>query len=213
MAETMERIAQGVAVGNAPEVKDLVQQAIESGKGGLAILHEGLLAGIAIIGESFKKGETFIPEVLVSVRAMKEGMALLKPLLVELDVKKSGTVVLGPVSGDLHDIGKNIVGMMLEAAEFVVFDLGVDVPAERFVQVAREKNADIIGISALLTTTMPRMLELVSAINSSDLKDTTKVLIGGAPITEDYAEEIGAHGYAPDAASAMDKARELCGVS
>jgi 5-methyltetrahydrofolate--homocysteine methyltransferase len=213
MAKSMEEIAECVAEGKALEVKQLVERAIQQGQDAQALLHEGLLTGIGIIGETFKKGETFIPEVLVAVRAMKEGMAVLRPLLVGSGLKKAGTVVLGTVSGDLHDIGKNIVGMMLEAAEFEVVDLGIDVPAERFIEMAREKQADIIGVSALLTTTMPRMQDVVSALASSDLKGKTKILIGGAPITYAYAEEIGADGYAPDAASAMDKARQLCGIS
>jgi 5-methyltetrahydrofolate--homocysteine methyltransferase len=209
----LEEIATSVAQGAVAQVKELVQQAIDEGQDVTAILQEGLLAGITIIGESFKKGETFVPEVLVAARAMKGGMEFLRPLLIKSNIKKIRTVVLGTVSGDLHDIGKNLVGIMLEGAGFEVVDLGVDVPPEKFIEAARDNNADIIGLSALITTTMARMKDVVSNVAASGLNGKTKVLIGGAPVTQEYADEIGADGYAPDAAHAMDKARELCGVS
>ncbi|HDN84570.1 MAG TPA: cobalamin-binding protein, partial [Candidatus Aerophobetes bacterium] len=164
------------------------------------------------VGDKFKKNEFYVPEVLIAARAMKAGMEIIRPLLTKKGVKGAGKIILGTVRGDLHDIGKNLVGMMLEGAGFEIIDLGVDVPPEKFVEAAREKGADIIGLSALLTTTMPGMKDVIEAIKSSDLKGKLKVMIGGAPVTQDYADEIGADGYAPDAASAVDKAKQLIGA-
>ncbi len=205
----LKQIAENLIQGKAPQVKELVQKAVDEGEDVQKILNEGLLRGMNVVGDKFKKNEFYVPEVLIAARAMKEGMQILRPLLTEEDIKGTGTVVLGTVRGDLHDIGKNLVGMMLEGAAFGVVDLGVDVAPEKFVQVAQEKNADIIGLSALLTTTMPAMKDVVSSLNKSNLKGKIKVMIGGAPVTQDYADEIGADGYAPDAASAVDKAKEL----
>ena len=205
----LKQIAENLIQGKAPQVKELVQKAVDEGEDVQKILNEGLLAGMNVVGDKFKKNEFYVPEVLIAARAMKEGMQILRPLLTEKDIKGTGTVVLGTVRGDLHDIGKNLVGMMLEGAAFEIVDLGVDVAPEKFVQVAQEKNADIIGLSALLTTTMPAMKDVVSSLNKSNLKGKIKVMIGGAPVTQDYADEIGADGYAPDAASAVDKAKEL----
>jgi len=205
----LKQIAENLIQGKAPQVKELVQKAVDEGEDVQKILNEGLLAGMNVVGDKFKKNEFYVPEVLIAARAMKEGMQILRPLLTEKDIKGTGTVVLGTVRGDLHDIGKNLVGMMLEGAAFEIVDLGVDVAPEKFVQVAQEKNADIIGLSALLTTTMPAMKDVISSLNKSNLKGKIKVMIGGAPVTQDYADEIGADGYAPDAASAVDKAKEL----
>lgn len=205
----LKDIAENLIQGKAPEVKELVQKAVDEGQDVQKILNEGLLAGMSVVGEKFKKNEFYVPEVLIAARAMKEGMQILRPLLAEKNIKGAGTVVLGTVRGDLHDIGKNLVGMMLEGAGFEVVDLGVDVPAEKFIQMAKEKEASIIGLSALLTTTMPAMKEVIEALDSSGLKGKIKVMIGGAPVTQSYADEIGADGYAPDAASAVDKAKEL----
>jgi len=205
----LKQIAENLIQGKAPQVKELVQKAVDEGEDVQKILNEGLLRGMNVVGDKFKKNEFYIPEVLIAARSMKEGMQILRPLLTEKNIKGVGTVVLGTVKGDLHDIGKNLVRMMLEGAGFEVVDLGVDVAPEKFVQVAEEKNADIIGLSALLTTTMPAMKDVVSSLNKPDLEGKIKVMIGGAPVTQDYADEIGADGYAPDAASAVDKAKEL----
>jgi len=206
----LEEIARCVVAGDIPGVKQMVQKALDEGESVEKTLNEGLLAGIAIIGESFKKGEFFIPEVMVAARTMKEGMAVLRPLLVHENIKKQGTIILGTVSGDLHDIGKNLVAMMLEGAGFEIINLGIDIPTEQFIQAAKENKACIIAVSALLTTTMPKMKEVVHARDESGLDGKIKILVGGAPVTQQYADEIGADGYAPDAASAMDTARELC---
>ena len=205
----LKQIAENIIEGKAPEVRQLVQQAVDEGGDIQKILNEGLLAGMSVVGDRFKKNEFYIPEVLIAARAMKEGMQILRPLLAEKNIKGAGTVVLGTVRGDLHDIGKNLVGMMLEGAGFEVVDLGVDVAPEKFIQVAEERNADITGLSALLTTTMPAMKDVISSLNKSNLRGKVKVMIGGAPVTQDYADEIEADGYAPDAASAVDKAKEL----
>lgn len=205
----LKEIAENLIQGKADKVKELVQKAVDEGQDVQKILNEGLLAGMSVVGDKFKKNEFYVPEVLIAARAMKQGMQIVRPLLVEKNVKGAGTVVLGTVRGDLHDIGKNLVGMMLEGAGFEVVDLGVDVAPEKFIQTAKEKNASIIGLSALLTTTMPGMKDVIEALKASDLKDKIKVMVGGAPVTQDYADEIGADGYAPDAASAVDKAKEL----
>ncbi len=205
----LKEIAENLIQGKAPQVKELVQKAVDEGQDVQKVLNEGLLAGMSVVGEKFKKNEFYVPEVLIAARAMKQGMEILRPILAEKDIKGAGTVVLGTVRGDLHDIGKNLVGMMLEGAGFEVVDLGVDVPAEKFIQTAKEKNVNIIGLSALLTTTMPAMKEVIDVLNKSELKGKVKVIIGGAPVTQSYADEIGADGYAPDAASAVDKVKEL----
>ncbi|MBA7632044.1 Methionine synthase [subsurface metagenome] len=205
----MENLIQG----KAPKVKNLVEKALEEDQGVSKVLNEGLLAGMSVVGDKFKKNEFYIPEVLIAARAMKEGMQVLRPLLVDKNIKGARTVVLGTARGDLHDIGKNLVGMMLEGAGFEVVDLGVNFVPDKFIQAAEEKNADIIGLSALLTTTMPSMKDVVKAVADSGLKDKVRVMIGGAPVTQSYADEIGADGYAPDAASAVDKAKELLNLA
>ncbi len=173
------------------------------------IINEGLIAGMNVVGEKFKNNEFYVPEVLIAARAMHAGMDLVKPLLTETGVEPIGRVALGTVKGDLHDIGKNLVQMMLEGAGFDIYDLGVDVPAEKFVETAQSENCSIIAMSALLTTTMPAMADTIKALEEAGLRDKIKVMIGGAPVTQNYADEIGADGYAPDAASAVDKAKEL----
>ena len=208
MAELQE-IAEKLIVGKADEVRSLVKEALDEGQDVSKILNEGLVAGMSVVGEKFKKNEFYVPEVLIAARAMKAGMELLNPILLEKNIKGVGTMVLGTVRGDLHDIGKNLVGMMLEGAGFEVIDLGVDVPSEKFIQAAKEKNANLVGLSALLTTTMLAMKDVTQAVEKEGLKGKVRVMIGGAPITQDYADEIGADGYAPDAASAVDTAKEL----
>jgi 5-methyltetrahydrofolate--homocysteine methyltransferase len=167
---------------------------------------------MSVIGERFKKAEVYFPEVLVAAHAMKAGMGPLRPLLAEKNIGYSGKVVLGTVRGDLHDIGKNLVGMMLEGAGFEVIDLGIDVSNEKFVEAVKEKNPDIVGMSALLTTTMPIMKEVMESLNKSMIREKVKVMVGGAPITQKYADEIGADGFGPDAATAVDRAKELIGT-
>jgi len=208
----LKQVAENLIQGKAPQVKELVQKAVDEGQNVSEILNEGLLAGMTVVGKKFKANEFYVPEVLIAARAMKQGMSILRPILTEKGIKGTGTVVIGTVRGDLHDIGKNLVGMMLEGAGFDVVDVGVDVSAEKYIEVAKEKGAKIVGLSALLTTTMPGMKEVIKAIGATDLKGKVKVMIGGAPITESYAEEIGADGYASDAASAADEAKKLMGI-
>ena len=202
-----EAICQALMKGCAPEVKTLVQQALDAGTKPAAILYEGLLQGMGIIGDKFKKNEVYVPEVLIAARAMKAGMEILKPHLVAAGVEPIGTAVIGTVKGDLHDIGKNLVGMMLEGAGFKVVDGGIDVAPEKFIELARDNDARVIGVSALLTTTMTNMKLVVDAVKEAGIP--CKVMIGGAPVTQAFCDEIGASGYAPDAASAADLAKKL----
>ena len=205
----LNKMRDALVNGKADEVRDMVKKALGEGQDVEKILNEGLVAGMDIVGEKFKRNEFYVPEMLIAARAMKAGMEVLRPILVQKDVKPLGTVVLGTVRGDLHDIGKNLVGMMLEGAGFEIVDLGVDVSPEKFVQTVKEKKAQIVGLSALLTTTMPSMKDVIKALEEEGIRDKVKVMIGGAPVTQNYADEIGADGYAPDAASAADKAKEL----
>lgn len=193
--------------GKVPEVRRLVEAYIAEGAPAQDILNLGLLDAMNEVGQRFKKNEVFVPEVLVAARAMKAGTELLKPHLVKAGVKAVATAIMGTVKGDLHDIGKNLVVMMLEGAGFAVVDAGVDVAPEKFVELAKAHNARIIGLSALLTTTMPSMKGAVDAIRASGLD--SKVIIGGAPVTQAYCDSIGADGYSPDAASAAELARSL----
>jgi len=212
--ELVEKIKEGVIKGDLgveTKVADLVRAGLDEGVSVETILKNGLIAGMSVIGGQFKKNEVYVPEVLIAARAMKSGMAIVRPLLAENKIEPLGTIVMGTVKGDLHDIGKNLVAMMLEGAGFNVIDAGIDVSPEKFVQLAKENDADVIGVSALLTTTMPGMQTTIEAINNSELADKVKVIIGGAPVTQGYADEIGAGGFAPDAASAVDKTKELLG--
>ena len=206
----LNEISIQLQAGKAKIVKELVQQAIDEGISAEVILNEGLMAGMNIVGEKFKNNEVFVPEVLVAARAMNQGAALLKPLLAAEGVSATGKVCIGTVHGDLHDIGKNIVKMMLEGKGFEVIDLGTDVTAETFVNTAIEQNCQIICLSALLTTTMSVMRDVVVAAEEAGIRDKVKIMIGGAPITHEYAEQIGADCYTPDAASAADAAVEFC---
>lgn len=213
--ELVARIKEGVIKGDLgveTKVADLVNEGLKEGVSVERLLEEGLIAGMSVIGEQFKKNEVYVPEVLIAARAMKSGMAILKPLLADSDIEPLGSVVMGTVKGDLHDIGKNLVMMMLEGAGFNVIDAGIDVAPEEFIKLAKENNADVIGMSALLTTTMPGMQTTVETIKGSELADKVKTIIGGAPVTQRYADEIGAGGFAPDAASAVDKTKELLGI-
>ena len=207
----LEQMSEGIIKGKAKEVKELVEKAVKENIPVADILNKGLLAGMSTIGERFKKNEVYVPEVLIAARAMKSGMEILKPLLAKAGVKPVGTVVMGTVKGDLHDIGKNLVCMMLEGAGFKVVDAGINVEPDKMVQLARENNANVIGASALLTTTMTNMKTVVEAVKAGGLAGKVKVMIGGAPVTQAFADEIGADGYASDAASAADVARKLVG--
>jgi 5-methyltetrahydrofolate--homocysteine methyltransferase len=209
MSTVLEQIKEQLMKGKANDVKVLVQQALNENFGAADILNKGLLGGMGIIGEKFKKNEVYVPEVLIAARAMKAGMEILKPALAAAKVEPRGVVVIGTVKGDLHDIGKNLVGMMLEGAGFKVIDAGINVEAPKFIEVARASNATLIGASALLTTTMTNMKEVVDALKASDLAGRVKIMIGGAPVTQSFSDEIGADGYAPDAASAADLACTL----
>lgn len=206
----LEEMSTLLQQGRAPKVKELVAQAIEEGISPKVILEEGLLSGMNIVGEKFKNNEVFVPEVLIAARAMNAGIEILKPHLVSEGVESKGTAVIGTVKGDLHDIGKNLVKMMLEGKGLEVFDLGVDVDADTFVNAAKEHNAQIICCSALLTTTMGEMKNVVEKVAAAGLNDSVKVMIGGAPITQSYCDSIGADYYTPDAASAADVALEIC---
>ena len=195
--------------GNA--VKELVQQAIDEGIDAQTILEEGLMAGMDIIGEQFKNNEIYVPEVLIAARAMNTGTELLKPLLVSSGTKSKGKVVLGTVKGDLHDIGKNLVRMMMEGKGLEVIDLGIDVPSEKFVEVAKKENAQIIACSALLTTTMNEMKAVVDAAKKAGIRENVTIMIGGAPVTDSFCKSIGADIYKPDAASAVKSGTNLPG--
>ena len=203
-----QAIADALIKGQAPAVKELVQKAIDEKTHPGEVLEKGLIAGMSVIGERFKKNEVYVPEVLIAARAMHAGMDILKPLLAESGIKSKGVFAIGTVKGDLHDIGKNLVMMMMEGAGYQIMDLGVDVTPEKFVEAVRE-GADIIGLSALLTTTMPSMKLSIDALTAAGVRDSVKIMVGGAPLTRQFADEIGADGYAPDAASAVDIAKEL----
>jgi 5-methyltetrahydrofolate--homocysteine methyltransferase len=203
----LKALSEFVMKGNRNEARRLTQAAIDAGLPPQDIVEQGLVPGMAAIGEKFKRNEAFVPEMLIAARAMKEAMGLLEPLLVKAGIKPKFTAVIGTVQGDLHDIGKNLVAMMWRGANFGVVDLGTNVPADKFIAAAREHNARVIGLSALLTTTMPAMKETVAKVRAAGLP--CKVLIGGAPITQEFAEQIGADGFAPDAASAVDVAMKL----
>ncbi len=208
MAGFLERIAASLYEGKHPEAADLVRQALEEGIAPAEVL-SGLIVGMDRVGQDFKSGVLFVPEVLLAARAMHGAMAALRPLLTETGVPRVGTYVIGTVQGDLHDIGKNLVRMMLEGAGFEVVDLGTDVAPERFVAAIREYRPEIVGMSALLTTTMPGMKRTIEALEAAGLRDQVKVMVGGAPVTQAWADEIGADGYAPDAATAVEVARRL----
>ena len=204
----VQEISEFLQKGRAKNVKALVQQALDEGVSAKEILDDGLLNGMMIIGSKFKKNEVFVPEVLVAARAMNAGMAILEPKLIEIGNEPVGKAVVATVKGDLHDIGKNLVVMMLKGAGFEVIDLGVDVDPATFVEKAEEVGADVIGMSALLTTTMPNMKDVVTLLNEKGLRDKYIVMIGGAPVNESYKEEIGADYYTPDAASAAEVAKK-----
>lgn len=201
-------IADALKAGSAAKVKTLVEAALAEGIMPEVIVNEALIVGMSEIGVLFKNNEVYVPEVLIAARAMNAGLTILKPLLAARDIKPIGTVAIGTVKGDLHDIGKNLVSMMIEGAGFSIMDLGVDVSVEKFVDAAKN-GADILAMSALLTTTMPSMKDVIAALKEAGLRNKVKVMIGGAPVTQAYCDEIGADGYSGDAASAADLAKEL----
>jgi len=201
-------IADALKAGNAPKVKEMVEAALAEGVNPEDIVNKALIVGMGEIGELFKNNEVYVPEVLIAARAMYAGLNILKPLLAERDVKPMGKVVIGTVKGDLHDIGKNLVAMMLEGAGFEVTDLGIDVGPEKFVDAVKSLDGDcIVAMSAVLTTTMPAMKDTIEAFKEAGLRERIKIMVGGAPVTQNFADEIGADGYAPDAASAADLAK------
>ena len=205
-----DEISSYLQQGRAPKVKELVAQALEDGENASKILEDGLLSGMSIIGEKFKNNEVYVPEVLIAARAMNAGMEILKPVLAGGDVKAAGKAVMGTVKGDLHDIGKNLVKIMFEGKGIEVIDLGTDVPPEIFVQTAIDNGANIIACSALLTTTMGAMKEVVSKAEEMGIRDKVTIMVGGAPVTENYKNSIGADYYAADAATASDFALKVC---
>jgi len=207
--EILNDIAKSLMDGDDKKIVEEVSQAIEEGIPTTRILDDGLIAGMNVVGARFKRHDMFLPEVLLSARAMTAGVALLKPLLIAEEVPSRGTVVLGSVQGDLHDIGKNLVGIMLEGAGFEVVDLGIDVPAEKFIEAAVTEEAGVIGLSSLLTTTMDIMKGVVDLVGERGLSDKIKVIVGGAPLSEEFAQSIGAQGYAYDAANAVEKVISL----
>ncbi|MGE5841782.1 MAG: corrinoid protein [Deltaproteobacteria bacterium] len=202
-----EKFFQSLLEGETEKVKTLVQEVLDAGESAERVLKEGLIQAMDRVGVRFKNGELYIPEVLLAARAMHAGMAILKPILSKSTETIAGKVLIGTVKGDLHDIGKNLVVMMIEGGGFDVIDLGIDVPASRFVEAVKEHRPQVVGMSALLTTTMMEMKKTIQALEEAGQKDRVKIIVGGAPVTEDFAKEIGADGYAPDAAVAVDVVR------
>jgi corrinoid protein of di/trimethylamine methyltransferase len=210
MAVDLKALSEFLQKGRAKEVTELVQQALNEGVSAKVILHDGLMDGMNIIGVKFKNNEVFVPEVLIAARAMNMGTAILKPFLADAGVVATGKVILGTVKGDLHDIGKNLVGMMLEGKGLEVIDLGTDVSADRYVEEAIKHEANIIACSALLTTTMTQMKAVVEKAEAAGIRDKVKIMIGGAPVTDSYCASIGADYYTADASSAAQRAVEIC---
>ena len=207
--ELLEKISEELQNGNFIDVPKLTQEALVQGISPSVILSDALVAGMDVVGEKFRRDELFMPEVLIAAKAMQAAMTVLRPKLIETGVETAGTIVIGTVQGDLHDIGKNLVGMLFEGAGYQVIDLGVGVAPERFVEAVRTHKPDIVGLSSLLTTTMPQMREVIESLVEAGLRGSVKVMVGGAPVTEKFAQDIGADGYSPDAASAVEKARVL----
>ncbi|MGC9317559.1 MAG: corrinoid protein [Armatimonadota bacterium] len=205
----LQALAEAVINGQKEEAEQLTDEAIDEGVRPGEIINEGLIAGMNVVGEKFKNNEYYVPEVLIAARAMQSAMSKVKPLLTEGEMETRGRVAIGTVKGDLHDIGKNLVAMMLEGGGYEVVDLEVDVAPEQFAAAATEQNCNVVALSALLTTTMPSMKDTIEALEEAGVRDEVKVIIGGAPVTQSYADEIGADGYAPDAASAVDLLSEL----
>lgn len=202
-------LAQSVIEGRGDQVKALVTKLIEDRNNPLDIINEGLIAGMNVVGVRFKAGDMYVPEVLMSAKSMSGGLEIVKPLISAADQKSQGKILLGTVKGDLHDIGKNLVGMLIESGGLEVINLGVDISAEDFIDAIIEHKPDILALSALLTTTMPRMQDIIELLVEEELRDKVKVIIGGAPVSKEYADTIGADGYAPDAGSAVELCKQL----
>jgi 5-methyltetrahydrofolate--homocysteine methyltransferase len=209
MEPLLEEIYKAVIAGNREETTAKVEEALNKNVPPEEILKQALIAAMSEVGDKFEQGEFYVPEMLVAARAMQSGLTMLKPLLVEADLQPAGRVVIGTVKGDLHDIGKNLVAMMLEGAGFEIVDLGTNVPPEQFAAAVRENSADIVGMSALLTTTMPEMENTIEALEDLGVREDVKVIIGGAPVTNSHAEKIGADGFASDASRAVKMAQAL----
>ena len=206
---SFEKIAECVIAGNEPGAVEGVQGQIDAGTDPLSIINDGLMPGMMVVGERFKAGDMFVPEVLMAARAMNSGIALVKPLINDEDMPNAGTVVIGTVKGDLHDIGKNLVAMMMESAGFRIINVGVDASTDKFVEAVKENNAKIVAMSAMLTTTMVYMKQVIEALEEAGIRDQVKVMIGGAPVTTKYANEIGADLYTVDASSAAEEGKTL----
>jgi 5-methyltetrahydrofolate--homocysteine methyltransferase len=209
MDEALKGLYDSIMEGDLELAQEKVQQALDEGIAPGRILNEGMIAAMGEVGQLFEEGEYFVPEMLIAARAMQGGLLILKPFLAEGDVHSPGKVVIGTVKGDLHDIGKNLVAMMLEGSAFEIVDLGTDVSPEKFVEAVQTSGADIVAMSALLTTTMPNMTAVIEALKEAGLRDKVKIMVGGAPLTQDYASKIGADGYAADANQAVASARAL----
>ncbi|MHC2994958.1 MAG: corrinoid protein [Candidatus Atribacteria bacterium] len=205
----LKELSEALFRGDISKVKEITQRALQEKMEPKEILEQGLIKGMDVVGIKFKNNEIFLPEVLLASQAMYGGLELLQPELIKSGVKAVGKVIIGTAKGDLHDIGKNLVAMMLRGGGFEVIDLGIDVSPEKFLKATKEHQPDIVGMSALLTTTMIGMMDIITILKSAGLRDKVKVMVGGAPVTQEFADEIGAEGYAPDAASAVDKAKEL----
>lgn len=202
-------VSESIIKGNESLTVEHVKELIDSGTEPLSIINDGLMAGMNVVGERFKNGEMFVPEVLMAARAMNSGIELVKPLINDDDMPNVGTVVIGTVKGDLHDIGKNLVAMMMESAGFKVVNVGVDVTTDKFVEAVRENNAQIVAMSAMLTTTMVYMKNVIEALEEAGLREQVKIMIGGAPVTPKFAEEIGAELYTVDASSAAEEGKKI----
>lgn len=210
--ELFEDLKDAVIDGDAPGAAELTQALLDAGESAETILITGLIAPMDIVGDRFEAGDFFVPEMLIAANAMKAGLEVLRPLLVNRNVQSIGRVALGTIEGDMHDIGKNLVGLMLEGAGFEVIDLGVDVPSEKFVEVV-QRGVDLLGLSALLTTTMVNIPVVIKALEEAGLRDSVRVMVGGAPLTPEFAEHAGADGFAPDASQAVKLARSLMGLT
>jgi 5-methyltetrahydrofolate--homocysteine methyltransferase len=209
MDNTIQAIYTSILEGDNKAIAGQIQAALDAGVEPGQVLNDGMVAAMSEVGRLFEEGEYFVPEMLIAARAMKAGMEVLKPRLVQADVRSAGKIVAGTVQGDLHDIGKNLVCMMLEGAAFEIIDLGADVPPERFVQAVRESGAQIVAMSALLTTTMGSMRDTIAAFKAAGVREQVKIMVGGAPLSEQYAQDIGADGYAGDASKAVALAKAL----
>ena len=206
-----EALAGAIIECDAAKADELTRKLVDEGAKPQEVINKGLISGMNVVGDRFKKGEMYVPEVMMAAKAMHAGMDIVKPLLAEGETSSTGKVVLGTVAGDLHDIGKNLVGMMMESGGMEVVDVGIDVSPEKFAEAVRDNKPQIVGMSALLTTTMLAMKDTIEVLKEEGLRDSVKIIIGGAPVTQDFADEIGADGWAPDAASAKDLAQKLVG--